>query len=168
MTTKKIDAEFVTEWAAAYPSTADDHVLGPIHRAVGERGYFTFSEAEEVIKWKSNRTITILRRNDPADVETITEMALRAPEHLAHRVLGLLRGVGVPVASAFLTIAKPDTFTVIDVLAMRTLRRHGEQDSTWPAYADYLKTCRGIARRCGTDLRTLDRALWAWGKAHPA
>jgi hypothetical protein len=168
MTEPRIDAEFVAEWAAAYPTGADGRVLEVVHPAVRERGYFTATEAENVIKWKSNRTITFLRRNDPQDVEVITGMALKAPERLPHRVLGVLHGVGVPVASAFLTVARPDTFTVIDILAVQALRRHGEWGATWPPYVDYLVTCRALAERCGTDLRTLDRALWAWGKAHPA
>ena len=165
MTKTRIDAEFVATWAARYPSGADDHVLNDIHPAVSDRGYFKPVEAEDVIKWKSNRSITFLRRNDSADVEAVTKMALLAPEHLAHRVLTLLDGVGVRVASALLTVARPDKFTVIDELAVRTLRAHDEWDSTWPPYADYVSTCGGLAKRCKSDLRTLDRALWAWGRA---
>lgn len=166
MTERRIDAEFVAEWSKSYPPAADDHVLGVVQPAVHERGHFTASEAEDVIRWKSSRAITSLRKNEPGDIEAVTGMALSGPEPLAHRVLCVLHGVGVPVASAFLTIARPDRFTVIDYRAVRTLREHGEWGAMWPPYAEYVKTCRSLAKRCGSELRTLDRALWAWDKAH--
>ena len=166
MTKDKIDAEFVAEWSSRYPPDADDHVLNDIHPAVRDRGYFEFGEAEDVIRWKSSRAITSLQRNDEGDVEAVTRMALAGPEQLAHRVLCVLHGVGVPVASAFLTIARPDKFTVIDYRAVRALREHGELSPTWPRYVDYVDTCRRVAARCGAEVRTLDRALWAWDKAH--
>lgn len=166
MTERRIDAEFVAEWSAAYPPGADKHVLGVVHPAVEEREHFTAPEAEDVIRWKSSRAITSLRRNQTGDVEAITGMALAGPEPLAHRVLCVLHGVGVPVASALLTVARPDRFTVIDYRAVRTLREHGEWDATWPPYVVYVETCRRLATRCGAGLRSLDRALWAWDKAH--
>jgi hypothetical protein len=102
-------------------------------------------------------------RNCDEDIEDVTRLALAAPERLRHRVLDLLGGVGVPVASALLTVCQPTRFTVIDYRAIETLQAHGELDG-WPSYPDYLQVCRALADRVGTDLRTLDRALWQWSK----
>jgi hypothetical protein len=91
-------------------------------------------------------------------------MAFVGPAHLRHRVLTLLEGVRVPVASALLTVWDPTQHTIIDVRSLRALETLGQL--TQPCrYVDYLDICRRIARRLDIDLRTLDRALWRWDKA---
>lgn len=163
--TKKIDAKFVDEWSARYLPKWDAEVLEDVHPRVNSQGYYTLDDAKTVIRWKSRRSGGYLKRNDPADIKAITKMALDGPEHLAHRVLGVLRGVGNPVASALLMVAKPDTFTVMDRYAVHSLRQHCEWTAKgWPSYPDYVKLCDAVAHRCNRSLRELDRALWAWGE----
>jgi hypothetical protein len=89
-------------------------------------------------------------------------VALAAPEQLRHRILTLLDGVRVRMASALLTVADPQRFTILDVPSVETLRAHAELGPTWPDYFPDLECCRDLAQRGGTDLRTLDRALWSW------
>ncbi|NMH96616.1 hypothetical protein [Pseudonocardia acidicola] len=161
----KIDTEFVRHWSERYPITSDRRVLDEIGPAVAARGHYTMDELLVVGRWKATRATGYMRRNTAEDVEAITRLGLTAPDHLAHRVLRLLAGVLDPMASALLTVVHPDRFTVIDVLAIKTLRAHGELD-TWPSYPAYLQLCRELANRTGADLRTLDRALWKWGKDH--
>ncbi|GAA1380721.1 hypothetical protein GCM10009613_05500 [Pseudonocardia kongjuensis] len=163
--TKKINKAFVEKWAGRYDPMVDAPVLRDVHPAVHDRGYFTKAEGEAVMKWKSNRTLPLFQENAEDDVEAITTMALGGPDRLAHRVLRLLRGVGNPVASAFLTVADPTRFTVVDFRAIRALQQHGEQVADDPYYREYVDLCASIARRCETDLRTLDRALWQYDKA---
>jgi hypothetical protein len=81
------------------------------------------------------------------------------------------------MASALLTVACPARFTVFDFRAMMTLRECGELDDSWPLYDDYrlyekhwyytkyVALRQQICRRVCTDLRILDRALWAWSQA---
>ncbi|TYB91845.1 hypothetical protein FXF53_29310 [Micromonospora sp. WP24] len=102
-------------------------------------------------------------RNRDKDIEEITRLALVAPERLRHRILTLLDGVGVPMASALLAVCNPRLFTVVDFRAIETLQLHRELDDA-PAYPVYLEVCRAVAERVGTDLRTLDRALWQRSK----
>lgn len=163
--TKSIDAAFVEKWAGRYDPAVDAPVLHDVHPAVRARGYFTLAEGEKVIEWKSIRTLPKFRENPAADVEDVTRMALTAPDRLAHRVLRLMHGVGNPVASAFLTVADPTRFTVVDYRAIRALQQHGEQVDDDPYYREYVALCTSVAKRCKTDLRTLDRALWKWDKA---
>ena len=164
-TSPTIDTTFVQRWSAEYPPNADNKVLGEVHPAVQQQGHYTKSDAEVVVRWKSRRSTGYLRDNPDADIRAISEMALAGPPHLAHRVLGVLHGVGVPVASAMLMVYAPDRFTVIDRYAIHALRHHGEwtDRKRWPSYPHYVELCSDLARRCGADLRTLDRALWAWG-----
>ncbi|GAB3937422.1 hypothetical protein GCM10027614_15620 [Micromonospora vulcania] len=138
-------------------------VVGP---AVAKRGYYKRGELQKVVRWKSPRSITYIDRNSDSDIEHLTRIALAAPERLRRRILCLLDGVGVPIASALITACEPSVFTVIDYRAIETLRAHSEL-SQQPNCTSYLQVCRDLANRVETDLRTLDRALWQWSKARP-
>jgi hypothetical protein len=95
-------------------------------------------------------------------------IALAAPERLTFRILDILDGVGIPMASALLTVVARLRFTVTDYRAIETLWEHGEIDCKRIPHREYLAVCRQIARRIDCDLRSLDRALWQWSKERSA
>ncbi len=161
-----IDAEWVKRWSDRYPTAAEAELFDELGPAVAARGYYTRDELMQVGEWKSPRAKSYLARNPDSDIEDISRLALAAPERLRHRILVLLGGVGIPMASALLTVADPYRFTVIDYRAIETLRAYGELDVRWPSYSSYRALCRDLADRTATDLRTLDRALWQWSKEH--
>jgi hypothetical protein len=82
----------------------------------------------------------------------------------AHRILTLLKGVQVPTASALLMGWDEDRHTVIDVNAIKALLDHGEIDTEDPSYPDYLAVCHEIRKRCKRRLRTVDQALYEYGR----
>jgi hypothetical protein len=130
--------------------------------AAGDYGMENF---QAIVKWKSNRSIGLAQRNDPADVRDALRLAVSAKtERAAVAVLTGLRGVKVPVASAILTAIKPDQFTVIDYRALESLGISKTVLSV-EFYLDYLAGCRRLARAHKVSLRTLDRALWQWSKS---
>lgn len=165
-----IDGDLVARWSRQYEQRnapgmqLERRLFGEIHDAVAKRGYFTHKEFMEVGQWKSPRSRAYLGRATPDEVKQITKLALGAPEWLRHRVLRLLDGVGVPMASALLTVADPTRFTVYDFRALQTLAQSGEIESTNLRYIEYVEVCRKLAERINVDLRTLDRALWQWSK----
>jgi thermostable 8-oxoguanine DNA glycosylase len=162
--TARITRDFVDEWRAHYSDEYDTRVLEEIHPAVAERNYFTRDEFLEVCRWKTRRVNRLVAENSDEDIEDITRLAFSAPERLRHRLLQLLTGVGVPVASALLTVRDPAAFTVIDFRSLHALRAHGELGERTPAYYAYVQLCRSVAQRVDVDLRALDRALWQWSK----
>jgi thermostable 8-oxoguanine DNA glycosylase len=81
----------------------------------------------------------------------------------ALRVLDDLRGVGIPVASAFLTAINPYKFTVIDRRAYEALEAVFPNSPSKDEYISYLNFCRAEAVRLGVPLRAYDRALWQKG-----
>jgi hypothetical protein len=100
-------------------------------------------------------------RNTDVEIADALDLAMAArTDRAAVAVLTGLAGVDVPVASAILTAVDPQRFTIIDVSALWSLGI--ERAAYYPAgfYLDYLAACRRIAADAGTDLRTLDRALW--------
>ncbi|MDN5748486.1 MAG: hypothetical protein L0H64_08255 [Pseudonocardia sp.] len=160
-----IDAAFVARWSGEYPlNQTERHLLDVIGPGVAERGYFRRDDLIAVGRWKSARSLSRLNANPDGDIEDITRAALASPDRLKHRLLHLLHGVRTPMASALLTIWAPARFTVIDFRAIETLQACGELTDPDPLYQPYVAVCRTISDRVGTDLRTLDRALWAWSK----
>jgi hypothetical protein len=130
-------------------------------------------QAERVHARRSLEKLSIevlSRKNTPQDVEELTQPALVAPDRLRARVLTTLNGVGIRMASALLAVVEPTKHTVFDVRAIETLIAQEETDSKWPtldspqSYERYRALCLGVAAREHVDLRSLDRALWAWSK----
>jgi len=157
-----VDRTFIKRWSAAYPADYDKELRTTVGPRVRARGAYDRTDLLAVGDWKSPRAHGRLDSNSDELIHDVTVTALAAPETIKHRVLTLLAGVRIPIASALLTAWNPDEFTVLDVRALASLRATGELDTTeTPGYISYLQLCRGIARRCTCDLRTLDRALWA-------
>jgi hypothetical protein len=75
-----------------------------------------------------------------------------------------LEGVGVPTASALLFFAFPNDYPILDVRALESLGVRGRTQYPVSFWLDYLGACRGLARRHGVHLRTLDKALWQYSK----
>lgn len=176
------DAEFVSHWSKRYVneelSALENELPSTTHEAVRERRHLTRDELEKIVRWKSKRTLGVLRR-DPAIVvaeDTIREvtsvaLAQGTAPWMRHRILCFLYGVGHPVASAILTICDPDNHTVIDVRTVGALRKlwqlgllATEPPSRTDRYWAYLQVFREIATSLGVRYRDLDRALWKWHK----
>ena len=100
-----LNRSFVVTWSRRYTiSELERELLNEVGPAVAERGYFERRELAKVGEWRSPRIRPRLAQNADDDVEDITHMALASHERLQHRILGLLHGVGDPVASAILTV----------------------------------------------------------------
>jgi hypothetical protein len=161
-----IDRSFVLAWAARYEQrmgSTEPKLLAGVGPAAAARGHYEPNEFTKVAGWKTPRSRPSIVANPYSDVRQITAIAFTAPEPVQHRVLTLLKGVGVPTATALLAVVFPDRHTIIDVRSTESLDRLNEWDGRG-GYLRYLDACRGIATRLEVDLRTLDRALWQWSK----
>lgn len=130
---------------------------------------YSVANLKIIIGWKSARIAGLIGKNTPSDVAKALRFATdkRTSERWAIETLCGLKGVGIPVASAILTMVYPDRYTIIDFRALEALgiqRDDGEE--TVDFYLEYLATCRRLAQVHKIDLRTLDRALWQWSKEH--
>ncbi len=133
--------------------------------AAGSRARADF---DAIFEWKTRgrgRSRPALNGDD--EIADALDLASAArTERAAIAVLTGLSGVDVPVASAVMTAVAPDKYTVIDFRALWSL---GVERVPWHSvvyYLRYLAACRSIAARAGTDLRTLDRALWSYSRDH--
>ena len=119
-----------------------------------------------IVRWKSRRSAHWLDDNSEIDISRALRFACdpRTSEKSAIEALDRLVGVGIPMASAILTAAFPEKYTVIDWRALESLGNDDTQAQKIDYYLQYLAACRDFAVRFKVPLRTLDRALWQWSK----
>jgi hypothetical protein len=154
---------------AANSKEADEMALSAGTRIrEGER---TKENLKVIFHWKNESSRFYKSKLEPAFDRNHADCVARALR-LAHEakteedaILALteLWGVQVPTASAMLANIYPDRFTVIDTLALRALGMHNPEIALYRSYND---ACLGLAKQFSVCVRTLDRALWEWGKTH--
>ena len=171
-----LSTEFVRYWAGQYDARDEGEEAGLKAWLQAEfregRRYLDKPHFVAIAKWKSPRPLGRYQLNDDDLVQEVTALAFAARrDDLRLRVLTLLNGVGVPVASTILHFAFPDEYPIMDIRAVTTLTHlglwtrpgpvqagfTGFSVEDWQAYTDLM---RDHARRLGVTLRELDKALW--------
>lgn len=150
----------------------ENYLFNDVHRNFRERGYLTPEEFFAIVIWKSNRAKTNVRKGIIKSTRTIREITLKVfqaktPEQKFNAFLfPKISNIGIPIASAILTVCYPDDFTVADYRACTSLKDFGEEVGGNPtinvsAYFEYLNKCKRLAHKHGVSLRDFDRILWA-------
>jgi len=136
-------------------------ILGP---QIKKRGYIKFEEFYRICIWKSSRQKPNYIKNKKI-VEKITKKAfLEKDEKEKINILCSMKGVGIPTASAILTIVFPNKYAIIDIrcmeilLKLNLLKSKNISINTW---IDYLCVVRLLAKENDTTPRNIDKALFA-------
>lgn len=128
--------------------------------------YITLEELIYITFWKSPRNLHFILINNNATVKEISRAALSIKDEVNKiktltKGLGRkrLKGVGVAIASAILTILNPNRYGVIDFHAWRAL--YGEKRSNFSLddYLRYLNDLRQKAQEEKTTPREIDKGL---------
>jgi hypothetical protein len=131
-------------------------------------GRFTRAELLLMCRWKSPRAEPRCRRNSAAAVRRLSARALAARgERRRMELLLGLEGVGVPMASAILTLIDPRRYGVLDIRVWRLLFARGAvrtnragRGFTVGQWLDYLARLRAEARARRWSCRALEWALF--------
>lgn len=120
-----------------------------------------------IARWKSNRNNRHYEANSDADVLRAVDQAFTCKSDAkgAIRALDELRGVALRTATALLHWIMPTEYIVLDFRIVEALGL--DQPKGWESVKFYERIARNVmdrAHRLSVDLRTLDRALWAWSK----
>lgn len=138
-----------------------------------KNGYLTAEEFFAIIIWKSNRNKTGIRKSvknligKNMTIRKITE-SIDSDKKDIDRVKRLtgIKGVGISIASAILTVCYPNNFTIADYRAKNSLKNFfGQKEenidySTPEAYLNYASICINLAKNNKIKLRNFDRILW--------
>jgi len=106
--------------------------------------------------------------NSASRVRAVSRAVLATgSERRRMELLTSLRGVGVPVASAILTLINPRRYGVLDIRAWQVLVATGSvttnprgQSFTFGQWQGYLAALRHHARRLGVTPRTIEYTLF--------
>jgi hypothetical protein len=135
---------------------------------VRARGAFTRAEFVRMCRWKSPRAQRLWRANSSARVGAVSRAVLATrSERRRMELLTGLRGVGVPMASAILTLIDPRRYGVLDIRAWQllfairsvTANRRG-QGFTIDQWEQYLAALRLHARRLKVSARSVEYTLF--------
>jgi hypothetical protein len=135
---------------------------------VRARGWFTRREFVRMCRWKSPRAQHLWRRNSPARIRRVSRAVLAThSERRRMELLTSLRGVGVPIASAILTLIDPRRYGVLDIRAWQLLfairsvsANQRGQGFTITQWEQYLSALRRHARSLGVSARTVEYTLF--------
>jgi len=160
----RFESERIHEWASRY-KYEDDLPIIEIGRRARQAGEFSYQDFLVVCEWKTPRTRSRCRKNNPEEISEVTRISLStAIERLRIEVLQCLHGVGWPTASVLFHFAHNDPYPILDVRALWSLGFEKPVFYSFRFWWQYVQTCRDIAHQQGVDMRTLDRALWQYSK----
>lgn len=153
--------EWVLDRAKRY-AYQDDGAARAAGAKAARDGYYSREGFLTVVRWKSARALPLAERNTAGDIERAARAAFDATDDVT-RVAQLisLEGVGIPVASALLHFAFPDTYPILDFRALHTLGDTKRRTQYSPAFwGEYVRRCQDLAAEAGVSIRDLDKALW--------
>lgn len=165
-----------------------DPLFGSISGAIQSRDYeLSVAELQRISQWKlqSSRNDSNIKKNSNEEITQQFQSAITAStDREAIDALTELSGIGVPMASTMLTVAKPTHYAIIDYRAFRGLagakpeivdsRQYADYAEflkyfrtylkNSEAYAFYMNHVREIADAEDLSARQVDMALWAFDK----
>jgi hypothetical protein len=161
----RFPASDIETWAARYAYATDEPLVAELAPRARERGYLTYDEFLAVCRWKTRRSASRCRSNDPALVEEATRAALSAKhERLKVGALLVLSGVQWPTASVILHFCDRGKYPILDYRALWSLGYKKPPTYTFPFWAAYCEFTRKFAKRARVSMRRLDQALWQFSK----
>lgn len=164
----------------------EDYLFAEVGKNFQKNHHLAPEEFFAIVIWKSNRAKTNVRRGiekSKKTIRTITSEVFQAktPEQ-KFDILTSISGIGVPMASAILTVCYPKEFTVVDYRAVISLISILENNNSlidkneikasikkWfgtnpsnsiKAYLIYLEKCKELAGKHKFSLRDFDRILF--------
>lgn len=131
---------------------------------------FSRSEFLAMCRWKSPRALRHCEANSRAALRRVSRALFRTrSERRRLELLTSLKGVGVPTASAILTLTDPGRYGVIDIRVWQLLfklssvrgnpRGIGFRFADWH---DYLGELRRHATRLGVSVRRVEHSLFLY------
>ncbi len=135
-----------------------------IGKQVKRKGYLDFDDFFAIAMWKSNRQKPNYLKNKDS-IKSISKLAFREnDESKKIELLCSLSGVGIPTASAILTVVFPERYAIIDIRCVEMLKKLGfklSNNMSVNNWIEYLKTMRGLAKKYNITPREMDKVFFA-------
>ncbi len=138
--------------------------IGPRAR---KNQFLNFDDFYKICMWKSRRQKNRYLKNKTKVEEISRKAFLTSDEAERVELLRSLDGVGIPTASAILTIVSPESYSIIDIRCIETLNHLGYKIKNVMKvnnWLKYLEIMRSLAKENNVTPRDLDKALFALHK----
>jgi len=133
--------------------------------------FLTKNELLRIAEWKLRRLYfpkhrKEIEKNTDSLIEETTEKAIKETDDKTKvEILDeLLHGVGIPVASAVLTVLNPQDYAVIDINGWYALYHEEKKLFTSSDFKQYINKVREIAKNQGLTAREVDKGLFILGR----
>jgi len=131
----------------------------------------TLSDEEffKIIIWKSNRVkgkvLAGIKKSNKSVKQIMREVYNANTSEEKIKLLTNIKGIGLPIASAILTVCYPKKFTILDYrvwdILFKDKKVKGKNPSkTISEYLDYVDICKNYAKKLKLSLRDFDRTMW--------
>ncbi len=135
---------------------------------------FTRGEFLAMCLWKSPRSIRHCERNSARRIQSVSRRVFSTrSEKERIELLTSLHGVGIPTASAILTLTNPAKYGVIDIRVWQLLYRLGSvhrnargQGFRFEQWLEYLMILRNHAKRLHVPVRLVELTLFTFHESH--
>lgn len=145
----------------------EEYLFNFIGPKIKKRGFINFQEFFKICMWKSVRQKNNYRKNEQT-IKKITKNAFKeSDERKKMEKLCELKGVGIPMASAMLTVVFPDKYAVIDIRCIEMLNKLNQnikKHISLNVWLEYLKIIRSLAADNNLTPREIDKILFAMHK----
>lgn len=154
-------------------------------RSVQTRGFLLKEEFVSICEWKTVRARSHYQKNDEEIVQETTMQIIREHPNTIRQLNELveLKGVGVPVASAILTVIYPTIYCIVDFRVWNSLLWLEYKKSSFDSYSSsrefidsfrkyddinsyikYLDKIRNLSNDNNMAPRDIEMALWQFDK----
>ncbi|OGN07637.1 MAG: hypothetical protein A3B86_02245 [Candidatus Yanofskybacteria bacterium RIFCSPHIGHO2_02_FULL_38_22b] len=158
-----------------YPSELESYLFKEVYNNFQRNHCLTGNEFFAIVFWKRKPSgIKIASKWNGQSIEELSKELWLATDRMEKlkKLLGI-KGVGIAIASAILTVCYPEEFTVLDYRALNSLMELEKQkcaERKLPSkaenfkpedYFNYVDICKGVWKKYCSSLREFDRSLWA-------
>ncbi|QNA46469.1 hypothetical protein [Lacibacter sediminis] len=158
------------------PDEDDQHTvnLSRLLQPSRRRGWLTKTELEMICRWKSPRAIRLIQSNHAATIRKVTKAAFQVKDETEKmRLLTLLKGVSIPMASAVLTLLYPKRYGVIDIRVWQILHQMKivETNKRGTAFrvaewVELLVLLRKLSKQFGQSVRLIEYSIFLAHQRH--
>ena len=144
-------------------------LFGEISKNFRKNKTLSNEEFFKIIIWKSNRAkgkvLTGIKKNNKSVRRIMRDVYdTKNPEEKI-KILTKIKGIGLPIASAILTVCYPNKFTILDYRVWNILLKDKKvkgknSPKTISEYLDYVDICKNYAKKLKLSLRDFDKTMW--------
>jgi len=166
----KITKEMVIEYASKYDKNEkafDKREEKGLKEWLAGHKYLDKEKFVRLGRWKSKRPTKLYKSNDDSLIKDITKFSFSTKNEEARiKSLLVLSGVSWPVASVILHFTFPSSYPILDFRALESLGIEKPKSYNFNFWQRYCERVREIAKNVQEDIRTVDKALWAYSQEY--